>query len=99
MEVMKLKYAKVMYKTKLVISQDKTINNFESIHFHILITIGICPINTFACQNGECISNLLRCDGDNNCGDGSDEKDDDCNTGFYKSSLVIFIKYIIKISI
>lgn len=30
-------------------------------------------VNTFRCQNGRCIDPSLRCNGEHNCGDGSDE--------------------------
>ena len=42
---------------------------------------GICPSNTFPCKNGKCISTLLECDGDDNCGDGSDENNRVCKLG------------------
>ena len=32
-----------------------------------------CRNNEFRCQNGLCIPQLLQCDGQDNCGDGSDE--------------------------
>lgn len=32
-----------------------------------------CPVSHFMCQNGLCISELYRCDGDSDCTDGSDE--------------------------
>ena len=38
-------------------------------------------MNTFPCKNGNCISPLLECDGDDNCGDGSDENDRVCKKG------------------
>ena len=42
---------------------------------------GTCPQNTFRCSNGKCIATLLTCDGDNNCGDGSDEMAPHCIQG------------------
>lgn len=32
-----------------------------------------CPINQFKCQNNNCIPNVWVCDGDNDCGDNTDE--------------------------
>ena len=41
----------------------------------------MCPSNNFRCFNGNCLSALLKCDGNDNCGDGSDESVDHCNPG------------------
>ena len=35
-----------------------------------------CPENHFKCSNDKCVPNVWVCDGDNDCGDGSDERDD-----------------------
>ena len=35
--------------------------------------ISACPQNTFHCSNGKCINRDFICDGENDCGDGSDE--------------------------
>ena len=40
----------------------------------LFINIG-CDSNEFTCQNGNCIRDSWKCDGDNDCGDGSDERD------------------------
>ena len=42
---------------------------------------GTCPWNEFACSNGKCIPNLFKCDGMDNCGDGSDESNEECQNG------------------
>ncbi|ESO84878.1 hypothetical protein LOTGIDRAFT_236088 [Lottia gigantea] len=44
--------------------------------FNFLLTEshdGFCDDTEFQCDNFECINNLLTCDGNNNCGDNSDE--------------------------
>ena len=43
--------------------------------------LGVCPEGTFRCSNGNCISPLLTCDGENNCDDGSDEVAEHCIKG------------------
>ena len=37
-----------------------------------------CTKQQFTCDNGNCISIYHRCDGDNDCNDGSDEDRDRC---------------------
>ena len=63
--------------------------------------IGVCPPSTFRCSNGNCISPLLTCDGEDNCRDGSDEIADHCNTGIIRcvNRYTLNIKLIIRIII
>ena len=39
---------------------------------------GICPWNNFVCSNGKCLPHIFKCDGQDNCGDGSDESSETC---------------------
>jgi len=40
---------------------------------HCVATAGHCLNEDFKCNNGQCILLAVRCDGDENCNDGSDE--------------------------
>jgi len=37
-------------------------------------TVEPCPDDLFTCANGECALQSWTCDGDDDCGDGSDEQ-------------------------
>ena len=43
--------------------------------FHLLFYCTECPDDMFRCAYGGCIDRDFRCDGDNDCGDHSDEQD------------------------
>lgn len=38
-----------------------------------------CENNKFFCRNGKCISRMWACDGDDDCGDNSDEDEQYCS--------------------
>ena len=47
-------------------------------HGYIQFSIGYdydCYYNDFDCDNGDCVPSSYECDGDNDCGDNSDEED------------------------
>lgn len=40
----------------------------------LVATVSSCPADKFFCDTHQCISASWRCDGDNDCGDNSDER-------------------------
>uniref|UniRef100_A0A182Y3Y1 Notch n=1 Tax=Anopheles stephensi TaxID=30069 RepID=A0A182Y3Y1_ANOST len=45
-----------------------------------------CPQQSFHCSNGACINQAYKCDGNDDCGDGSDELDCSANCNIYMAS-------------
>jgi len=45
-----------------------------------LVNSSVCDGTKFQCANGKCVSRLWACDGENDCGDGSDEAKEFCGT-------------------
>ena len=45
----------------------------------------------FSCKNNRCVLNKWKCDGQNDCGDNSDEDPAVCSTGKAKHACVFFI--------
>ena len=41
--------------------------------FYFILLDHICPKNYFLCANGECLDQRLICNGNDDCGDNSDE--------------------------
>ena len=39
----------------------------------VLIVLAACSVDEYTCDNGHCVSLDLTCDGNNDCGDFSDE--------------------------
>ncbi|KAH9489565.1 hypothetical protein Btru_043309, partial [Bulinus truncatus] len=51
---------------------------FERVNTYLLFSITYpCPDNSWKCRNKKCINEEFRCDGDNDCIDGSDEENCD----------------------
>ena len=48
--------------------------NTEGDHFVCCSVDWKCPGTRWQCQNGKCLSKFKVCDGGDDCGDGSDEK-------------------------
>ena len=50
-----------------------------NVHFLIELWMFIsflgCKRNEFTCNNGRCVTETRKCDGNDDCGDGSDEED------------------------
>ena len=50
-----------------------------------------CRMGEFVCSNQKCIHFNRTCNGDNNCGDGSDEELAYCNQGIYNKTRLDYI--------
>lgn len=45
-----------------------------------------CPQNSLHCSNGDCVNQAFKCDGNDDCGDGTDELDCPANCDFHMQS-------------
>ena len=53
----------------------------DPLNYNFTISVASCASSQWTCSNGQCISSSYRCDGDQDCTDGSDE----LNCGEYYS--------------
>ena len=62
-----------------MISMLSSFSNAAKLYFDE--TLGTCPRKQFLCSNGKCISKVFTCNGEDDCGDASDEKMANCDAG------------------
>ena len=55
-----------------------------------------CPAQTFTCDNTVCIHKMWVCDGDDDCGDGSDEAAKLCCKCFIRKSTVYWVLSLLR---
>ena len=55
---------------------------------HAVHSISACPLGTFQCLSGNCLNTTLRCDGADDCGDGSDEDACEAELGEYSEACI-----------
>jgi hypothetical protein len=61
----------------------------------IFSTGTVCSPSSFTCKSGKCIPQNLKCNGKNDCSDGSDE--DSCPTGIIFYHIVFSQPYIYRV--
>ena len=52
--------------------------------FEYFLCVGTCPKNQFLCANGNCVPFVFTCNGEDDCGDESDEHMTSCDSGSLK---------------
>ena len=59
---------KTLWQWKISVGHDTNL-------FYVLLPTGSCEVGKWECDNKNCIRTGYKCDGDNDCGDNSDEND------------------------
>ena len=63
------------------------------------LPIDNCYFDQFTCDNGRCVSESWKCDGDNDCGDNSDEEYCGMSCTYFWEGLIVYFTRILCVNV